>query len=1736
MTITTQRSSASINEVSRQNDDEKSHENIIVTVPNVTAGYPRTPVKTQNYYQVLDDDNSDVLPACDETFVTSNISHTASHKGVCSIPEDFELNFNLLDISDEHDHRKSTRRKGAKRRRTTTHRRRKPLRGPTKGPTSLGIQSSDQEPSTQNPPEQTAQEGFKSIPPKSKSKDVESQDLTPDLLEAFSALSKLVEKSSSYSGLVLRRLEDAALHIYLLTQIQDESGALAVLAAYCKTFMSTSLTETALSFFTSLFREELEVQYGSETPDWLLALRSAHRNWGALVHNPVFKRISLLLSAAVTLGICDANSLKWDVGGVRVFDLAVSDRYLSTTSLLDAVLETVVFFVEGGHACFTTRSLAPLFYSNFKGLELENEYALVSSCLPLVRAGNLKKIRNMTDHELDTRIAKLATTYNELYLTCREPWERKTIENRIRDLTRLRSDFNTIRVQGGLRIQPYGITMYGASSVGKSTVCGISLISILKANNIPCEDQDIVTVNESDKFMSNYQSSVTGVIIDDIGNTKSDFVEKAPTQRIIEMCNNIRSYANMAEIDLKGKVAIEPLVVVMTTNVKNLCATTYSNEPVSICRRSHVVLTIKVKPEFCASGISGSLGHMLDQEKVERFFTDAEGIVDIPTIPDLWHITAERVVAQPSQIGNAHHVGHQVIFHNGKLLEDVSIYDVLHFMIADSKKHFHHQEVLVERNNNFAAKLDMCKCHNLPQDVCTKVYPQLERQFGLLDPFYIVNEYFDAQYAFPLALQYTRARLWDPFQQWLSFDIVADKAHVLFQSLETYTCLELLRWLEYSPYTFWTSYIPSTWLTHPAFRRITEWVYADQIAYNLLFWIKSSVFFAVLSIYGIYRSYIHDSPMMLSLFFVCLVISLVALHTRVHLATASLHEQIASRSDAMPLVIKTFRDNHSQKFFAIGATLVAIVAAIKLYRTIRGRTPKVVQSALDPVDEQEITIRDAQTNPWLGVSIAPLPASDRAKTMAFDDVLRLVATQTLHMTVVTDGTTKASDAFFVCSNVAIIPNHVWATIPDNDFIATFTKYDPKVVGATFRSVISKTHSYHVPDTDLCYVWVPGGGSWKDLSHLLPLATLRDCPAELVYRNIHGELKMSPLHARICTTGPSHLVYVGATYDLRWPTFVGMCMAPVVSKSKQHVLVGFHLAGTVGHTYGACGTLFYSQHVMAMSSLESKRGIVLAPNAGTIPTSTYDIPWFVSPTVHRKSPVNYLEGAPNITVYGTVVGRTSPRTSICDSPISEAVTSVCGVPQLWGPPQYTPSWRPYQRNLQVCSQPAAGVEAHLLVEAIGQYLAPLRQKAKTDYWQTNLRPLTDLEVVCGCDNERFIDRMNMGTSVGFPLFKPKRDFLTLLDPLLYPDHASPAELDKMFWEEAHRYEAAYLKGERAYPIYNACLKDEPTKKTKDKVRVFQSAPVALQLLMRKYFLKIARFLSTYPKLSKMAVGINAFSPEWEEMFLHIGQYGEERVLAGDYAQFDQRMPAQSILVAFSVFIEIARMGQFSDADITIMKGLAADVAYALVNFNGTLIQFCGMHCSGENMTVYINCLQSILNVYCFVLQSYPDASVDDVVAFITYGDDNIGTVSEKYPLINHINFAAWLAVRDQVFTMPDKVSVPTPYMSLKYVDFLKRKNVYIPEIECNVGALDENSIFKSLHCIRANPALTNDELAVLNIDGALREWFFHGRETFTLRQSQMAEVLTMTGLISGEAHLSFDARVEMWKDKYRPSLP
>jgi len=649
---------------------------------------------------------------------------------------------------------------------------------------------------------------------------------------------------------------------------------------------------------------------------------------------------------------------------------------------------------------------------------------------------------------------------------------------------------------------------------------------------------------------------------------------------------------------------------------------------------------------------------------------------------------------------------------------------------------------------------------------------------------------------------------------------------------------------------------------------------------------------------------------------------------------------------------------------------------------------------------------------------------------------------------------------------------------------------------------------------------------------------------LVYRNQDGDIQewnVSASYVSKIQVGPKS--YEAYKYTLSENTFAGLCMAPLISDTKPSVIAGFHLGGQKNGPLGVAGILTKAALNKCVEQLDLKPQVLVAHSEGTLKREQYEVKVVTSEMLHRNSCINFLPLDNSLKVYGSTIGRSTYRSDVIRTPISKTVEKVCGIPCEHGPPRFHP-WKPFYEGIKKTSYPSVGVSPKDLDWAVQDYIEPLTKLIQTKHWKSEVKPLTKMQTLCGIDGKRFVDKMPPNTSVGFPLSGSKRNFMTALDPDHYPDFNCPMEIDEKFWEEAAELEATYLRGERGYPIFKASLKDEPTKLTKEKVRVFFAAPIHLQFLVRKYFLPLCRFLSMNPIVSECAVGINAQGPEWDQLAKTMCKFGKSRIFAGDYSKYDTRMAAQLSLASWGIFITLAELtGNYTQDELTIMRGVATDCCYPVVAYNGDLIEFAGVHISGINLTAYVGSIDNSLLQrsgyhHLASLQGGEIAPYRSRVSVSNYGDDFKGSVSKETPWFNHISYKQYLAEHDIVLTMPDKESEPTEYMNDHEADFLKRHNIYNPDTGLYFGALDKASIFKSLHTVLKSGAVTPLQQSAMNIDGALREMFAHGRDQYEGFRVQMKEVAAEHDLSSLCLMLNqtYDDRMQNFREKYLGEEP
>jgi hypothetical protein len=420
----------------------------------------------------------------------------------------------------------------------------------------------------------------------------------------------------------------------------------------------------------------------------------------------------------------------------------------------------------------------------------------------------------------------------------------------------------------------------------------------------------------------------------------------------------------------------------------------------------------------------------------------------------------------------------------------------------------------------------------------------------------------------------------------------------------------------------------------------------------------------------------------------------------------------------------------------------------------------------------------------------------------------------------------------------------------------------------------------------------------------------------------------------------------------------------------------------------------------------------------------------------------------------------------------------------------------------------------------------------------LGKLSDDANLAGLDGVLGVNAINFSTSIGFPLKGPKTQLVEVSDRVV-EGISCPRDVDPMVLEEVAKMEQKLLKGEAINAIFKGALKDEPTKLNKDKVRVFAAANFPFVFLVRKYYLTLAALCQRNKVVTECAVGTVVQSPEWTELFEHIGKHGWDRAIAGDYAKFDGRMSPQFMLMAFKLLIHLAeKSGNYEEDDLTIMRGIASEISYPTYDYFGTLVQFMGSNPSGHPLTVVINSLVNSLYMrytYYSIAKKkgwWRVPRFDQVVSLMTYGDDNIMTVARGYDDFNHTAIAQELAAVDIKYTMADKDAESVPFVNLGDASFLKHYAKYDEELKLYRSPVEEDSIAKMLHAHKKSEMLTMEQSSAEAIQNVALKYFEFGREVYTQKVAELKEVAQKTGLTGYVGPImDYDERKKWYCEKF-----
>lgn len=1466
----------------------------------------------------------------------------------------------------------------------------------------------------------------------------------------------------------------------------------------------SDFSDSDLSEFSSESASEEKKHIFLQFKDALGALSNTSKD---VRSSPLFNQISALVSTVLALGfLSDTKTLRVSVKGMDLFRFNAAKGHKNCADLLEVCIDTLKFLVEKGYACFVNGNTDAFFMSTDDGLKFDQDYVRITSQQGYVREQDWipSPWLDQSDYEQDL----LNCIENcEILLKSAPKGERYLVARRLETLKKCHVDFTqTYKCKSGLRPAPFSFVVKGTSSIGKSTIVN-NLITFALQTCAKKEGKEdyivnpdvICTLNEMDKYHSDYQGHTQAVLLDDLGNANPDTVDVNPTVNIINFNNNIKRTAIMAEAELKGKRALQPRVLAATTNVdmENL-SRHFSLEPLSVLRRFNIHIEATVRPEWCKPGTT-----FIDGAKLKAAAEEDN------LFPDAWTFDIYEYIGETKSKENKKHQQFSKRYlkdRDGKPLKRVGVTELLELFRDFIPRYVDSQKSVVSSSKKVYSQTlcphgvfkSTCRCcQAMSSESLTESYEDVKAAISRLS--FVPN-----------------------------FDILGYLPNFVLRS-------RVMNYLV-------------TYRTVKENRRMFQWMnlcgFAACVATSVLMPERS---FSVLS------TVVGANLFMFSL------------------RKQQLWDRLNACHDTIPRLINSINEDQKRVGKMIVYFAAGVLALYSAYRMMNGLM-KLGRptSQSDSVLNEDLT--ELTENVWKPVSIAPLP-SGLKDGHSFNDISFCVERQLASVTVLDSirGRKASFNGLFVDSNMMLIPYH---ERPKNKVTFCIKMIGGNSVsGKNFNVSLTAadcTPVGKVGETDIGLVYIGNSGDMKSLIKFFPSSHSEHLTTTgMLWKSEDGALmerKCKFQQRAYLTTKEGNRHANGFFYRMTLPSFYGLCGAIHVSDTKsKSFIAGMHLAGTSRVGSMSAGGALTQQEIRDAISLTQVNhpSHVKAANTGVYESEAYGIEYPIEESISKKSPTRFMsleKKQAQVDVFGTLPSShfVKPKSSVIKSPISDAVAECCGVENQWGPPpncrrkgqlNSQPLWAPYQKYLDGVSEATQEFPTEVMDRSINDYLNQIYRYARTPRGKAALEQVSVLDpvAVASGNKVKFIDAMKPNTSMGFPINRPKREFLVDLDPEEFPERECPRMLDDVTMSIAETARTFYAMGKRTFPIFKACTKDEPTKMSKVKTRVFQAAPVSLQYNLRRSCLPVWAFLSSSPIYSECAVGVNSQGCAWNELDRFLTSFGQDRIVAGDFKAYDQHMSARMVLISYYIVEQIAKLAGYSDEECKLIRGMATDVAYPMMSLNGELIKLYGSNPSGQNGTVYTNSIVNSIYQRCVFFTLYPkyEGNFQDAVHLLTYGDDNKMGISPGFPKYNHTEMQKVYASVGIEYTMAEKEAESVPLINHTEADFLKRKSRFEPKFTYvnNFGyrykgmwlaMLDEGSIFKSLHSNLASSTVSPIEVACQAIDGALREWWFHGREIFELRQKQMIQVISKTGLtdvVSQSVFDSFDKREADWMIKY-----
>ena len=1415
----------------------------------------------------------------------------------------------------------------------------------------------------------------------------------------------------------------------------------------------------------------------------------------------VVKKIERLFQYFLSFGLLEGLGLNF--AKCHYSDLEaerIRDSKKSYTDFFMSIYDSVTFILERGVQAIKYGSLLPFYHSE----KTYVDWALAAKRLE----EDSHKMANpaacgLDPHKFTHDLSDAIEKGESIVRFASKGKESDLVQGLLRTLRLIKANMLTKNAAQQEREAPFAVLVSGDSSIGKSKFSELLFQVYGKIFNLETTSEYKYTRICKDEFWSGFNSAKWCIVMDDIAMFRPTQVPMDPSLiELISIINNVPFTPPMADLEDKGRHPVLAKFVIATTNQEDLNADAYFCCPLAILRRLKWVFDLQVKPRYAQDDCPT----MIDPAKLN---------LDNEEWPNYWNITVKRV----SAVTNPQNTKRTI----PKILEVqtfTDIYDFMEFFGCLAKTAATFQQANLDSTVAMSA-VAICKKCCRPTTRCTcetersiedmmdEINPKEHAQGREVVDLTVPEDLLFSDEPIPLSDTSSFAtdgtEFMDSLEQPISYE---DYMAIVRQNGAYDDMVEMYR-KSRAPIKSLPSTRSDFSLTSEEF---CEWETLGESD-------STSVFEAlrVTAVEAVLCARIGAMKFMNAKTSFFAFVSSKVKHSFVAFWTSSVIEELKIMGRRVAGFLTGKKVLAFLGCFAGVASVYGIYSFLHNPATLVQTEPVVnpegreILGSILPGEKPDGS--DATVNVWhfdelqvhkFDLGKSTLSQKGFTREQVADQLKNNLAFMRVHYKN-DDGTPMKIDGRALC-----VGGHLWVT---NDHIF------PKHADGFFRVEFCTAEVAHgiTPNTTLeIYESNLLRREYNDKTYFRVNISPRKVIKEFFPKNpvcgsvgngfMIGRNESGKVTERSLKNMRFAAIHVPA-FNHIYPSWVavpetitqdGECGTPYIMMSGAGpMIMGIHQTGGIK---GKCTAVQIVQSEIdeAIAYFDE----ILVSEGEPMVQATKLV------NVHPKSPFHFVEAGQG-KLYGSfsngfraeMKSKVAP-TLIKDAAVRRGFVSRCGKPVMKG-------WEPVRKGMLPTVEMSHNCNQSIIDECVKGFIHDIDSRLDPE-WLKELKPLDDLTTINGAAGVKFIDKMKRNTSMGFPYRKSKKYFLENIND---PEHPDFVNFRPEVYEEINRILAAYKRGERAHPVFIATLKDEPLPEKKikmKKTRVFQCAPATWSFVVRKMLLPFIRVFQKNPLIFEGAPGMNCGSRQWEQLKVYLCAFGDDQMIAGDYAAFDKHMQSTFMLAAWRVIIHFYRRAGWSDEDLRMLQCIAEDTTFSLCDYFGDLIEFCGSNPSGHPLTVILNCLVNSLYIrYCYhVLNPKREVmSFKEFVHLITYGDDNEMGVSKTIPWFNHTALVKVLALIDVVYTMADKEAESVPFVNIADTTFLKRKWRWDPDVCAWLAPLDWSSIEKMLTMGMESDFLCPEERAMAVIESAMGEFFFYGREVFERNAALMRDIIS-----------------------------